>query len=552
MLQTDKTSLLQAEIAASRDYKDLDEKAWLEKIAYRGITRNSQKDIDRWKPMYTAKIAAIREELANGIQVDTHRPLSKAEYAAAYDEREAYLREKEKRLLDKLACVLKEEELRKTGAVTRENVHDQGVYYIDFTNGNDTNDGLAADNDHAWKTINQYTTETVRTPGDIAYVRANMTLTQDAANIIFDEDGDVNAWIKIIGCDATINDPWNDDSDVQPVIDFADKNYYTAISSDKYWWLENLWIKQSAYSAGTVVIGGGSSTLGLARFVNCTISDGAAYNVEGITVESTSVCYLEGCTFIDTYGNSVYNDGIIYMNGCTLNAGTTSPASFGLSNSGVAFVSNCSFGDTSAFNSGAIQPAAGAIYLRNCSYSGTLLYLAEMTTGMVYFEDDDAVFGAHAARLYAGVISRETASPRSGGATSYARMTPSESYCGSISPLILGHPLNGFAQVWLSAADASTITVYIRGADWTTAPGNSTGQSTCYLKASYLSNAATAARTEILSAQDVANDDTTWTAFTVTIPATYPKRDGFVYLWVYLGAYQASKYIDVDIKPVIS
>lgn len=548
---------IKAELLVSKDYCDLDEKAWLDRIAYRGITRNSQRDIDGWKKLYPRKIAAVREELANGVVVDSPHPLTKEQYAAAYDEKVAYLRLQEARLLDKLACVLKEEEYRTAGVVARENLHDQGVYYIDFVDGDDANDGLTTGT--AWKTINKYTTVTARTAGDIAYVRANRTLTQNTASITFDEDGTPDAWIEIVGCDAVTNDPWGDGSNVKPIIDFNDAAYHVYCFRSAFWRFTRLDLRQSNHGDGTVMIAANSSGEGnssYVKLVECDISDNAASTVEGITVVSGGHCILEGCTFVDTFGPSIsVYDSYLHAKNCVLNKGSVRNTALAVTVSGgVADFENCTFGLTTTYSTQNFRTQyGGQIRLRNCEYAGTFGGTTPIQLHMtsVVSEDDDAVFGEHLSVYPNGTINKATSSPRSGGASSYARLTP-KALSGVISPLVLGDPMTGFAPIWMEAASASTITVYIRGSNWATEPGNSAGQLTCYLKASYLNNAASAARTEILSAQDVANDDTTWTAFSVTIPAGYPKRDGFVYLWVCLGAYESGEYIDVDIKPIVS
>lgn len=534
---------LKTELSTAKDYKELDKKAWLEKIAYRGITRNSQKDIDWWKEMYPRKIADIRQELANGIVVDTHEPLTKEQYAQAYDEKLTYLKGKEARLLDKLAAVLKEEEYRKAGTVVRTDLHDQGTYYIDYTNGNDSNDGLSTG--QAWKTINKYTTTTARTAGDIAYVRANQTHDCSGADIVFDEDGDEDNWIKIIGCDATDNDPWDDDSDVRPVIDFGDAAYQVNCSGDRYWWLENLWFYRSGDSAGCINVGGGSSTLGFLKLVECKISDGAASNVEGVVVQITGRVQCDTCEFVDTYGYSVDNNGDCWLKNCTFNGGSTSQATAAVANRGTCYIEDSAFGDSSQFSVAIFRPDGGAIYARNCFYTGTLLVNTESTTGDLFMEDEDATFEGHSTYSYTGTITRATDSPRAGGADSHAKMT-SNAYCGPSDPLTLGHRMYGFAQIWLEASAEKTITVYARtGSAWDSA----LTAAEAYLTASYLDSAADCGRTIAQSTEQITND-AAWTAFTVTIT---PLKTGFVYLWFSLAKYEdAGEYIDVDIKPVVN
>ena len=57
------------------------------------------------------------------------------------------------------------------------------------------NDGLATTT--AWSHLNQYTTDTVRSAGDILKIRANQTHLYAGVDIIFDEDGTVASYIEL-------------------------------------------------------------------------------------------------------------------------------------------------------------------------------------------------------------------------------------------------------------------------------------------------------------------------------------------------------------------
>ena len=99
-------------------------------------------------------------------------------------------------------------------------------------------------------------------------------------------------------------------------------------------------------------------------------------------------------------------------------------------------------------------------------------------------------------------------------------------------------------KVWCSAA-LTTITIYMRSLGaWGTYPTNSE----LYVEASYYNHGSDATRLKVVS-NDVLDDETTWRAFDVTFT---PLQDGFVYLNVFLGKYEASKGCYVDIKPVVS
>lgn len=70
------------------------------------------------------------------------------------------------------------------------------TYYIDFTNGLDTNAGTSTG--AAWQTINKYTNAT-RSLGDICIVRRGMTHPTIAADINFVSDGNINNYITLKG-----------------------------------------------------------------------------------------------------------------------------------------------------------------------------------------------------------------------------------------------------------------------------------------------------------------------------------------------------------------
>lgn len=612
---------LKSEIATDKNYSGLDQKGWEEKIKVRDIMQRSQKDFDSLKLLYVRKINAINSQIKDdeewtgtGIVIapfDKDGNLKGAgkvyeEYCQKADQFKI-AKDKAARLYDKLACILKEEQLRKDGLVVRTGIHNQATYYIDYTNGNDAHDGLStgnltvdstADTTHltdaaltgandyingdflwnvtrgagslisdfdaasdtailatpivgmtagdtyyilkSWKTINKAFTTTVRTAGDIVYIRANQTHDCSAASIVCDEDGDVDLWIKVIGCDATTNDPWNDDSNVDPIIDFGNAAYALIPASDKYWWFENFVFTKSDNSGGCVQCSGGSSAAGIAKFVNCSITNGNSGVVEGLTVGGYCFVILDGCTFSDTSGTAISCSGNLYMYNCTLNGGASKPPKYCISNSGVLYAYNCSFGVTTNFTTAIIEPISCSVYLSNCVYDGTLVSTGESKNGAVFVEDEDAVYGSHSTYYNTGVISKQTASSRSGGGSSYARMI-SNTYCGPNNPLIDGEPLEGFAKVYLTKDVEYTITVYARtGSAWDSA----LSASEAFLKCSYLSNAATAARTEINSVQTITND-ANWTAFTVTFT---PLQTGLAYLWFYLVKYEDnSEYIDVDV-----
>ena len=115
----------------------------------------------------------------------------------------------------------------------------------------------------------------------------------------------------------------------------------------------------------------------------------------------------------------------------------------------------------------------------------------------------------------------------------------------------MGDRLSGSFKIWIATNAASTVSVYVKvGAAW----GGALTAAQCYIKASYLDDATgtVATRTELQSTETITND-ANWTELSITIPASNPKRDGWVYVWFYLAHREdAADVVWVDIKPVVS
>jgi len=539
---------LKTEIGASADYKDLQQQEWLGKIDYRDITHRSQKDFDWLIPMYVRKIDACRWMQQTGgmaIEVVPSTPegfrKTKTQIAEEIWDHLQKFYDKELRMLDKLAVCLKEVEYRKAGVVTRTDLHDQANYYIDYAGGDDANTGLSTV--QAWKTITQYTTTTVRTPGDIAYLRANVTWTQgtEAVSISFDEDGNQDLWIKIIGCDAVTNDPWADASNVKPIVDFQDLAYNFGFNGDTYWYMERLDIRQSANTTGQVNL-----VSALVYLKSCDVSDSASASAEGMYVTNGSYLTCNACTFTDCWGNSLFVvSGRADLINCTLDAGTIRGSLSAITAWGNINVIDCSIAPSNTFSGNEIYSLSGIVNCRNVTF-GVAADILCVDSGIVNFEDYDGTYGDHRQLQTGGWVTKETTSPRAGGSDSYARLTPNSS-CGPNQTLRVGYRVDGVPSgVWLASGVEKTITIYARtGSAWDSAL--TAGQA--YLTASYLSNGASAARTDIQSAETITND-AAWTAFTVTFT---PLQAGFAYYWFELAEYEdATEYVDVDMLAVVS
>jgi hypothetical protein len=511
---------LKAEVDVLYSYRTLQD--WKDQSIYRDVIQRSQKDFDWLKSMYPKKITRLAEMLTNSTD----------------KEEQAFLTAKIARIKDKFAAVCMEEKMRADGDVVRTGLHDQTDYYLDYDNGNDGSAGTATGT--AWKTLSKYTTTTVRTPGDRLFVRANITWDQgtEATDIIFDEDGTADNYISIIGCDSVTNDPWGDASDVLPIVDFEDAAYQFNIGGDDFWYLERVDIRQGNDGNGLLT----HSTAYGTYIKSCVFRDCNATSVEGIRYIHGNAT-LDSCTFVDCNGSSIaVNAGQIHIKSCTFNGGgDVSTNNAVQANGGVAYIEDSTFGDTTAFDSSDIlAQIGGTVYLRNCTRSTSMTVTGGAS---VFIEDNDATFESHIASYTQGTITRDTGTVRVGGADSSAKMEPTDE-CGPNLPLVLGHPITGFAQVWV-AAGSYTATVYASvGSAWDSA----LTAAECYMVTSELDNAGTAARVTRQSAQQIDND-TTWTAFTTSIS---PAREGFVYFWFYLEEYEdATEHIFVDIKPTV-
>lgn len=396
----------------------------------------------------------------------------------------------------------------------------------------------------AAKTITKLTTTEVRTAGDVLYLRANITWDQgtEAVDIIFDEDGNQDDYIKIIGCDSVTNDPWVDADDTLPIVDFEDAAYQMSLGGDNYWYFERIDFTQSNDATGAVIVSASRS----AYFKTCTYRNGTANTREGVTINNGGEATFDSCTFQDTNGTSLDVSGSAYCKSCKFDAGVVDGATFAIyAQAGVVYCEDCDF-DDNAFGTATFRISGGNIYLRNCSWQATKLSINTAGVGKLYSEDDDETFEAHNTQNPAGTITRDTGTVRGGGADSSAKMEPS-STCGVNNPLILGEPIRGFAQVWVVKDVQIDVTVYAAvGSAWDSA----LTAAECYAKFSYLDHAVNAIRTEVDSTEQITND-TVFTA--LTSGAFTPLQTGFVYIWLYLEEYEdATEHIFVDVKPVVA
>jgi len=386
--------------------------------------------------------------------------------------------------------------------------------------------------------LNQFTTDTARSPGDILKVRANQTHLYAGIDIVFDEDGDVNNMIEIRGCSST-DDPWGDGSDVKPIIGFGDTAYQLYADSDDFWKLARLECIESTDSKGILNI----YRSYFAKLESCIFRNG---NSRGLYL-SLANSIIQDCSFYSNISFNIYSDyAHLKLLNCSLNGGgATTDYGIYIKGGCIAELINCTFGSLSAHDAADIYFSylAERVYARNCSFAGSIQFYKEAKGAFLRSEDHNQTKGAHRTYYFNGTIEKDTSVVRSGGASSSAKMTPN-SYCGLYYPLTIADDFcSGDFKLWLPA-EQKTVTIYLRTFGYTTLPT----ADELYIEASYLDEATGGHRATVQSTQTVSANDM-WTAFSVTFT---PAQEGWVYVTVYLKKYESNSGVYVDIKPIIS
>ena len=229
-----------------------------------------------------------------------------------------------------------------------------GVNWSDASTDNGTTTGLA------FCHLSQYTTDTVRSAGDIGKIRANQTHKHTGSDIGVDEDGTVSAFITLKGC-SVADDPWGDSSDADPVIDFGATINQVYQSNGFFWRFQNL---EMINSTDEVFM---TSSCQGTQWDNLTIHGGA----DGLYIQSDGGYEIKDSTF---YDNTMYNVmsylAALYVDNCTFNGGT-SGTSYGLTTAGgMSVVTNSSFGQTTAHaNSDLYVHNSGRILCSGCLFT---------------------------------------------------------------------------------------------------------------------------------------------------------------------------------------
>lgn len=474
---------------------------------------------DTQKIAFNAKIETIKTELSKQTLLDHTLKLDETN---SLQEKIARLKAKKQAVLDELA--------KRDIYGEPETVH-HTTYYIDYINGLDTNDGLTPET--AWKTIAKYTTVTVRSAGDIAYVRRDQTHSY-SANIEFDEDGAWNNPIQLVGDDGT---GWPGDQNIRPTIDFGANAAYFDTNGDHCWTFKRLIINGSSASYGLFRVGGYFNWFYNVLFKNCT---GGAYGV--VFIYGGRLVYFKDCAWEGNSNSSIEffsNGEDAILEDCTFDNNATCIMFAG--NNNYVKLLNVVFGGTTANSSWDINIGSSkrmTVIGKNVVFNDAnkVNVGTDAFQSRVLIEDYNGTKLDNRAWYGEGEIVRNTTVTRSGGADSSAECVP-KANCNPNAPLGLIE-----IPIWATASQ-KTYTIYICGSGWSTFPT----ASELWIEAYYY-DGATAKRATLKSTQVLTANDT-WTEFSVTVT---PNSAAPLYLRGFLAKYQAGAKVYVDIKPVVT
>lgn len=518
-------------ILSDPEFSKLTPGDWQGKIAFRGVDTKYDHRLEEAILCYERKIPLLQKQLLE-VAVAKAVPELYTDYPVG-DEQTTI--NKIARLKDKLACCVKEKHLRRDKLVVRI-PHDTN-YYIDLNGGDDGADGLGTGT--AWLTIENYTTTTVRSAGDIAYIRAGTTETI-AAIVQFDEDGTTNALIQIIGCDSVTNDPWSDVSDVLPIIDFNSNAYYLYLNTDNYWGIKRLDIRNSTIN---------TSGLGAVSFrsnehcelVECTIHLNTVCGV-GIYWGHANIIKTCALTSNGSYNIRGYVNNDNTVDGCALTGGTGTNYGIYLDNSpSVLYVKDSTFSGHGT--NGVYINVVAWTYFRNCLFSDTTPFGNGANAKFyTYSEDHNQAAGATYFQSNTGIIRRVNAVQLD--SVDSIQMEPG-SAVGQYEPLSTADALyyGGWYEIDCPAG-VTTLTIKARETvAWATDPG----ATEFYFVAEYLDGASGESRALAQSTQALSG--TTEISFTMTFT---PDTAAVVYIKAVLTKYESGKYVNISTEVAVS
>jgi len=504
--------------------QDLTWEAWDLKSVYRGVNRLYIEKVERALDCYGNKIPRLEDQLKEArLKYADIQKIARIDQAIIDEIPEiASIITRLNRLKDKQITCQKEIEGRNLGIFKRTELHST-EYFLDLGAGNDGDTGLSIS--QAWLHFSRFTETLVKSPGDFATIRANTseTITVD---VQFDEDGDQDNYISMIGCDS-VNDPWSDGSDVKPIFTANADAYQLYLSGDWFLYFKRIIFKDSTDGAGIVRNDGNvGNYFYLCEFWDCTtcamqMSSGGLSTFEECIWEDNGGYHLFIATAWARFIKNVFNAG----------AGGTS--------SGIYLVSGkvegveCDFGQTTPHSSADID---GNYRQEDCSLRACKLATGCKTgagdwDSQMREEDANGVSGAFLMTAVVGTIEKDT-TIKTGTVDHSFKMTPT-TYVGPNAMLALNNnsliefPINE----QLTADDEVTLTVKIRAMGaWGTYPV--AGE--LFLEVWYLDHATNPTRTSIKSTA-VLSHASNWADFSVTFT---PAQTGVAYGTVKLGIYE--------------
>jgi len=379
---------------------------------------------------------------------------------------------------------------------------------------------------NAWCHPALYTTDTVRTAGDIGKMRANQTHVMAGIHLIADEDGTGIAPIQLIGCNS-VDDPWSDASDVDPKIDFSSTVFKLSWSTDFFWWFDNI---EFTGSTGTVLTMGNVPGL---KCKNLNVHDNFGGLQTWASISGSNPypgdAEVEDCIFADNTNQfTIATD--LKIKSTTINGGTTG---FAIE------VGNIELEDVLI---GQTTPLTKDFYMGNGNIKARrskfdfdkVSFYAASYSVEVASEDHNQVIGDHKRKSTPVFIERETTEVRGGGATSSIKVTPT-TFCNTNYPKIV---MEWEEQAVPASAQTRGVAIKQGLADPTGFPTNVQ----LWLEAEYYNHATNDTVTTAVSTATISVYDT-WTWFPVTYtPAQVQK----VRYRVWLGVKKSAEAYYID------
>jgi len=381
--------------------------------------------------------------------------------------------------------------------------------------------------------LNQATTDEVRAPGDIIFMRRGQTHYY-SRTIFADEDGTVDNPITLKGDDGT-GWPAEKGAD-KPIIDFQNAGAQMDFYGDFWWRFEDFEVRNAIHARGHLY-----TSFAHLKNIKIVGGDRTNSNVRGFYTSSAYPIKVESCEVTNCYYGMVYGYleflQDIWIHDCEIAThvlSLTSPQ---------AFARNLVLGETP---DGIASPNGRDLYLssffrcRNVLLASSVEYASLTAPARVYLEDYDQLSGANKQIFRHGIIVSETAVVRPGGGPTSLKVEPN-SYCGKGFPLPF---FSLFPYSFYLTAGTHTISVYIRGENWTYPPA----ADECWIEVEYRADATSPDYSVARSTQSVVNDN--WVEFSVTFSTAV---DGPVLLRGFLAKYETdtTRRIYVDTKPVV-